>query len=149
MCDCGREIILSVRALLSGTKYSCGCGMIPNNRYEDRELAILNMSYIDLKKRNGNLDFYQIIPFEEFKKISFENCFYCGLEPNKKIIDQNKKDSGEFIIINGIDRIDSNRGYECGNVRPCCKNCNFAKNSLTEEEFANLICRIVSNLKIF
>ena len=40
-----------------------------------------------------------------------------------------------WIHINGIDRIDSTKDYEEDNVHPCCKHCNFAKNSRTDDEF--------------
>lgn len=45
-------------------------------------------------------------------------CAYCGV-------------SGS----NGIDRIDSERGYVTGNMQSCCKRCNIAKNDMAEPEW--------------
>jgi Zn-finger protein len=55
-------------------------------------------------------------------------CHFCGQEASK--------------CLNGIDRLDSNRGYIEGNIVPCCGDCNFAKRSLTVEDFLQLIKRI-------
>ncbi len=43
---------------------------------------------------------------------------------------------------NGVDRIDSKKGYEETNVVPCCKMCNFAKKELKYEEFMVWINRL-------
>lgn len=41
----------------------------------------------------------------------------------------------------GIDRKNSSIGYVHGNVVPCCKTCNIAKNSMSIEEFKSWISR--------
>lgn len=43
----------------------------------------------------------------------------------------------------GIDRIDSRRGYEPGNVAPCCRNCNYMKKHMDLERFKVHIACIV------
>ena len=47
-----------------------------------------------------------------------------------------------------MDRIDSNKGYEIDNVRPCCWSCNYMKNNLNENEFYDKIKKIINNLKL-
>ena len=58
-------------------------------------------------------------------------CAYCG-----KIQEQ----------FNGLDRIDSSKGYTIDNVVSCCKYCNFAKNDLTVDEFKEHISEIYKYL---
>lgn len=58
-------------------------------------------------------------------------CAYCG-----SILEE----------LNGLDRIDSNKEYTLDNVVPCCKWCNYAKNSMTVEEFKNHINKIYKYL---
>lgn len=41
--------------------------------------------------------------------------------------------------INGLDRIDSNKGYETNNVVSCCKYCNIMKNTKTNYDFICII----------
>lgn len=60
------------------------------------------------------------------------NCYYCG---------------DEYKGLR-MDRIDSSKGYEKGNVRPCCWRCNSMKNDLTEEDFFNKIKTIIKHLKL-
>ena len=75
------------------------------------------------KKRGYNFS----LSFEQFKELIEGNCVYCGNGNN-----------------NGIDRIDSSKGYVEGNVVTCCFNCNRAKSNLSQEEFAKqiMVCSI-------
>lgn len=54
---------------------------------------------------------------------------------------------GQFLF-NGIDRIDSLKGYILENVVTCCYQCNYAKSDLDIEEFKNLVIMIYKNLKL-
>jgi hypothetical protein len=74
---------------------------------------------------------------EEFKKITKENCFYCDCLPSQ-VVKERGFNTGDYIY-NGIDRIDNNKGYTKDNVVSCCKHCNKAKSTLTQEDFFKLI----------
>lgn len=58
---------------------------------------------------------------EIFNKLIIEPCFYCAKFKEKEV--------------NGIDRIDNNKGYEEGNVVSCCSICNIAKGRQHPQEF--------------
>ena len=77
------------------------------------------------------------IPFEltidEFEEITKLPCHYCGGHSS----DYNKKSRG-----NGIDRKESDVGYEANNVVPCCSRCNFVKNQMPYHEFIDYIKRL-------
>jgi len=47
--------------------------------------------------------------------------------------------------INGLDRVDSSKGYIKDNVVTCCENCNRAKLDLTQQEFFAMIKSIYEN----
>lgn len=49
--------------------------------------------------------------------------------------------------LNGIDRVDSTRGYTPDNVVSCCKTCNYAKGVLGADEFVNHCARIVASCR--
>ena len=66
-------------------------------------------------------------------------CHYCGTMPSQRF--RTKADNGEFIY-NGLDHVDNLRGYELGNVVPCCKVCNYAKSDRTVEDFYVWIERV-------
>lgn len=46
-----------------------------------------------------------------------------------------KRLSDHVLKCNGIDRVDSSKGYTVENSVACCKYCNTAKNTMTESEF--------------
>lgn len=78
------------------------------------------------------------LTYEDVEKIVFRNCFYCGTEPC-----QNRRSYPERY--NGIDRIDSSKGYFINNCVTACFRCNSAKNNMTLMEFKNWIHRLLDN----
>ena len=81
---------------------------------------------------------------DEFFDLTSRNCYYCGSHPIT-VHKVSKSFNGDFIC-NGIDRLDSKLGYVRGNCVPCCKHCNYAKRSLSYDEFIELVRRIYNNL---
>lgn len=157
-CDCGNEKIVVGDNLSSGKSNSCGClkkeflskkgnqfGL-----YSDRRLAIYRVQYSHIKRRHSKFS-GEIFSFEEFVKKSESPCYYCGLEWSKEIQDRRNetiKDglfSDVVVKCNGIDRIDSEVGYTSKNTVPCCKYCNTAKNTMTQQEFKRWIVRVYEN----
>lgn len=78
------------------------------------------------------------LTISEFSELIYGDCYYCGAPPstdnswnttNKRITD------GKEIAINGIDRVDPNKGYTKDNCVSCCKYCNRMKSDLSLEEF--------------
>ncbi len=59
----------------------------------------------------------------DFVAIREQPCSYCGIDPGKN----------KFGV--GLDRLDNGRGYEVGNVVPCCGDCNKIRGDrLTPQE---------------
>jgi hypothetical protein len=54
--------------------------------------------------------------------------------------------TGDFTY-NGIDKIDSGKGYTVNNVVSCCKKCNFAKSNMSQGEFIKWIRKVYLHLK--
>lgn len=137
-CDCGGSKILRLSTFKTGKITSCGCERIAHNRHNKRDFAILNLLYKStVCRRHKNMKFENdIISLTTFEDLVLSSCFYCGREPFVKI---NDKATKSFLLVSGVDRINNNLGYVEGNVRSCCKDCNTAKASLTEQQFYNLI----------
>ena len=155
-CDCGNTNIEVVRSSLvakdSHKQVSCGCwvkeGHHSVNRYSDRKVTIIKTLYTKLKIRHRNLGFSnEIISITDFAKLIEQPCAYCGLmesdaskEPisyvaKKKEIGSHHIDLDYVYWHNGIDRIDSKKGYTPDNVLPCCKYCNVAKLNNSQANF--------------
>lgn len=82
------------------------------------------------------------LTLEDFTKLVHSDCLYCGKKPSKDNM-WNKSGKRKTILeepeFNGIDRVDSNKGYIIENCVPCCTICNHMKNDLTTKEFFNHI----------
>ncbi|QOR58045.1 hypothetical protein [uncultured phage cr50_1] len=76
---------------------------------------------------------------EQFAHLINQNCVYCGEKPSKK---QTVSYKNEYELVNGIDRIDSSKGYTVNNCVPCCSKCNLMKNNFKKEEFLQHITKI-------
>lgn len=156
LCDCGKNKVVVSDNLSSGKSNSCGCLKIEflarkGNQYglhEDREVALLKVQYSHLKRRNDSKCFTDTLSFEDFSLLSKSACKYCGLEHSKEIEDRlneskkGKRLSDHILKCNGIDRVDSNKGYTKNNSVPCCKFCNFAKHTMSENDFYTWIKRV-------
>ena len=152
ICDCGNIHTVSGESIRSGKSKSCGClkkTYIPKTFNKNREHAILKVQYSHLKRRNNKIDSNaKCITFEKFYTLSKSKCHYCGLEHSKTLLDRTNetKDtkliSDTIVCVNGIDRVDSSKGYVEGNVVSCCKYCNAAKNTMSRDEFFKWIKRV-------
>lgn len=76
-----------------------------------------------------------------FTELTNSNCYYCGSKPSNRA--ELPRSYGAFIY-NGIDRIDSNKGYIDGNMNPCCGKCNTMKSNLKSIIFATQVSKIAN-----
>lgn len=151
-CDCGAIKTVLEANLLKGKATKCRkCGY-KGNRLSKAEAgfkSLLANYKHNAKKRNFKFELTK----EEFRNITLQNCYYCGIEPSlehlrNKTTKYQEKDSFDHSVYihNGIDRLDSSKGYLKENCVPCCKTCNQAKSNYTMEYFLNWINRIYKNL---
>jgi 5-methylcytosine-specific restriction endonuclease McrA len=132
ICDCGNVCVKKKKHLLYGkaTK-SCGCLYKEVKRAKPQKgVKSLTERYSQYKyaatiRRQGDGITFDI-SFSEFKSIVTGACHYCGSVAFS---------SDDRHYINGIDRVDSNKGYTLDNVVSCCKHCNWAKRAFSVEEF--------------
>jgi len=83
---------------------------------------------------------------EQFKLLTKQDCYYCGIEPLQKFANgKPEKWKYGLWIYNGIDRKDDSMGYEINNCVPCCTKCNYAKQGLSDVEFLEHIEKIHKN----
>lgn len=76
--------------------------------------------FIDIKYNAHRKKYEWNIPTDVGYRLITSSCAYCGKIPKE---------------LNGLDRVDSSKGYTIDNVVSCCKHCNWAKNSMTTDEF--------------
>lgn len=152
ICDCGVVCNKRKQDLALKNVKSCGCLMKkyfnylktrenPNKLPENH--AAVNRMYDRYKlgaERRGH-DF--LLTREDIEELVFQKCYYCGKEPYLK---QSRKQINGNPCMNGIDRVDNSLGYTKENCVTCCKQCNYAKHEMSQEEFLDLIKMIYNNL---
>lgn len=142
-CDCGNTKIVSLWDIRTGKTKTCGMN---HPHYEDRSLPAFNHiydhSYRARAIRSG-------IPFEltkeQFRELASQPCHYCGVPPENVSYRPSRvakvrgtittgKQRSQWIY-NGLDRIDSDKGYTINNVVACCGICNHAKHTMSYRDF--------------
>jgi hypothetical protein len=140
VCDCGAEKVARSIALTQGNTRSCGC----LNLERKRESAQLRRKHtpLDAAKKiqlsayeRGALGrgFEWSLTDKEFFEITSRDCHYCGAAP-VECCHVARKGNGDYFA-NGIDRIDSTKGYTLENTVPCCSPCNHAKRNHSKAKF--------------
>lgn len=148
ICDCGNICEVRSHSLLRGKTKSCGC-----KRGELISIAIskdVGLSNIvqlfNTYKNNAKLRNYNFeLSLDEFSKITKDNCYYCGIEPEQELIISNVM-GDRVLLYNGVDRIDNNKGYVIDNIVAACGACNIAKKDLSFDEFIKWIDRVSKHL---
>jgi hypothetical protein len=148
---CGKEKILRDDKLKKIKHTDCKCikkeSVVLTTEYipiEDRQTKTQYSLYSCLvrrhKKRTGSSD--RVIDYKTFIELIESPCEYCGVERSNSRKDRSYKNTRFIYKYNGIDRIDSSKGYEKGNVVSCCKTCNAAKSNMSREDFLSWIKRV-------
>ena len=131
-CDCGGTTLTSGVSLLSGTRSCKPCSQIPKN-------AVWQQVY-GLYRRNAK---HRGHAFElsgvQFAGLIVSACDYCGAAPAQKLWQGRKSAAHVAFRWNGVDRVNSGKGYVEGNCVPCCKPCNEMKSDRSREEFLRMI----------
>ena len=144
-CDCGKFKIIKSEELKSGGTKSCGCLNDLKRKERASKMYSSRKKYTPREataRKIWKSRYHDGISFEDFFKLSQDNCHYCGALPGNsynQALDDPKSSSearknGTFVY-NGLDRLDNSIGHILSNVVPCCKYCNFAKRERGVDQF--------------
>lgn len=145
-CDCGETVTTRGVSLRTGNTKSCGCirsevtraaQLLPPGR------AARNRAISNMKGNAKTRGLTWTIDDDVVDRLVAMDCHYCGCPPSNLVIGW--PGSGDFVY-SGIDRVDNRKGYETGNVVPCCALCNSAKNDLSVEEFEAWAIRLAARI---
>lgn len=143
LCTSCNTMIQSLHrhALLSKNTTQCRTCAGINSRKDIKHLCVNSVFLITQKNAESN-DKKMNLTKKEVEKLIFSNCYYCGSPPTGEFHKTYKNGETSKILRNGIDRIDSNKGYIKSNVVPCCSTCNYMKNNLSQQVFLDHIEKI-------
>jgi hypothetical protein len=149
VCDCGNNVhVLSVN-LNAGKTGSCGCyrsewasrkkpGFKPHTTLSEGQAAFnAVLRHYKSSASSKNREF--TLSEDQFRSLILGDCHYCGALPSALV--KGHRFNGD-LIVNGIDRLDSDRGYVLDNVVSCCSRCNLGKRDLTKRDFLSWIERV-------
>jgi hypothetical protein len=141
-CSCGKSKKISLASLQTGNSTSCGCATRADGfsfvDYEPGVSKLFNWYQKAAKEKNRS---FKLDP-EEFYTLIKGNCTYCGTPPMNRKKRYDMGDRSYILSYNGIDRIDSSKGYVKGNVTSCCTWCNTMKLDLTLEQFKEHVTKL-------
>ena len=141
-CDCGNKVVVTGTHLRTGHTKSCGCYNREQSKLRrlkrtgEASYNYLYARYKDSAKRRSIL---WNLNKDVFRELVISTCYYCGMEPLQVIY---RRDLNGGFTYNGVDRLNPNLGYRANNVVPCCKQCNYAKRDMTEQEFNDWLDRV-------
>jgi len=162
LCDCGKTVVVSGNNLRNSHTKSCGCYkteiMKGNKRSLNNSNKIRNptkegfigclIGHYKRQSKRRKIEFN--LNKELFISLVEGKCFYCG-EYGTNTLNNGGRGGGIYKMFNytGIDRINSDKGYVEGNVVSCCKVCNYAKSTTSQNNFFDWIVKVYeySNLK--
>lgn len=146
-CECGAVKEVAAKHLLTTAIKSCGCLLKEKarERFLKREplesmKRRMYLTYVSSARSRG---IEMCINEDQMSDIASMNCHYCGSEP--RAFSSRLKTPHDPYMANGLDRVDSEIGYVVGNVVPCCKVCNMAKGTMTNDEFIEMCNMVVSH----
>lgn len=146
ICECGKLQYIPTTFLKSGRSSSCRrCSediMAANSRIRDVKYRLFKDRIIQRLKKTG-LDC--TLDKDSYYEIAKQPCFYCDEEPKPYFPFKRKLSGDEVIYVNGVDRLDNTKGYHKNNCVACCKDCNYAKNDQSMEDFLGRVKRIYFN----
>lgn len=166
-CDCGNKKAVHHSYMLRGQIKSCGCFRkeyahsrnkthnFGKTRKAPGEVGLRSL-ICRYKIRAKSLKLEFSLSDNDFRRLSKECCNYCGCAPSQVIGKQksNKKNRSQIsienslFIYNGLDRLDSKKGYIIDNVVACCKTCNIAKSSMSVNQFVEWIQKVANHMSI-
>jgi hypothetical protein len=150
-CDCGNQKSFTFAHIKIGHTKSCGClkkevmervrkeqiartGLLPFGQ------SAKNTYFLSYKKSSQKRKIAFLLSKKQFEKLITQNCYFCNAKPS--LIRKANHISKDYVIVNGIDRLDNSKGYELKNCVSCCSFCNYAKKELSQTEFLDKISEI-------
>ena len=153
-CDCGTIRKIKSKNLDGTRSKSCGCYRVDwskdNGGYKelDTGVAAFNTLVRHYKASAAKRKLSFNLTDSQIQEITKRDCIYCGCKPIREQKNTSKHDNTGVYLCNGIDRVDSAKGYEIDNVVAACTTCNLAKSNMSLDEFGEWIKILTKNFDI-
>ena len=146
-CACGKIHKATAYKLVSRHTQSCGC-LRKQTEYQygtgKRVLSNVRATYRGSAKQKG-LEFK--LTNAEIDKLVTSPCLYCGMIPYRVWRVCCGEGRVDQKTCNGIDRVNSAKGYLKENCVSCCPRCNYAKRDMPVVDFVDWALNLADNLR--
>lgn len=146
VCECGNKSTYSGTHLRTGRRTQCvPCAYKarPQSALRlDPYTRMYNLAVVGRCKKKGIENNLSVIDYIELAK---QNCYYCDQTAPLKNAWRGVPIHVKTLPVkaNGIDRVDSCKGYSKENCVPCCYKCNTMKARLSVKDFIEHIKQIL------
>lgn len=145
-CECGKTAIIRGYSLTSGKTQSCGCLKLEAPHLAQFQETIysahISAARVVWKRKNR----YSELSFNEFYRLSQQNCFYCNSAPSIIVYGRQKNHCNPFTY-NTLDRVNSSLEHTIDNVVPACLICNRGKLDRTLDQFLQHINDLINHIR--
>ncbi len=144
---CGKLFFMRADSLLRKTRFfekNCGCSFRKGRHLSEEKgkKSLIERIYKTYKENARKRSLSWELNLNQVESLINKKCHYCGVDKFSEI----RSSNGYYKLShNGIDRVDNKGGYNIFNCVTCCKICNYAKRSMTVDEFMGWIGRLVKN----
>lgn len=148
----------NLRSGLSKRCTKCGCGHghqaqkgQTRTKRSSQESAH-HYIYLVLRKSARKRGLSWSLSEDNVKILLTANCTYCGIPPGLPCSPlahyqlSQKRTAEATFLRNGIDRIDSSKGYEPANVVTACEECNMGKSDRSTDDFLEWVHRVAAHM---
>mgnify|MGYP001578279173 CR=1 FL=1 len=142
LCQCGNRTVVVGSALRRGDTKGCVNCRVERQR-KPGSVVQFNRLFSGMKYNAIVRNLEWKLSKDDVRALIACPCFYCGIDPHPVVWKEKMKGA---VAANGLDRFDNRYGYRLSNVVPCCRTCNWAKGTMSYEDFTNWIRRVCNNL---
>lgn len=146
-CSCGNFKEVSSLGLVSNNTKSCGCLIHgPSWAYKGyKELSGAYWRTLQKRAKERKIDFDDSLTIEDVYKLLEQQNFKCALSGIDITIHRNYKKNQRHLQTASLDRIDSSKGYQKGNIQWVHQKVNIMKNTMSDVEFIGFCRAVVKN----
>ena len=142
-CKKCREVFSRRASVIRTSLNSIQCSNCRRNRNGKSLNAIQYKAYCFYRTGAKKRDLEWNLTESQFKTLIQGNCDYCNTKPSRR---QSVSYKETFELVNGIDRVDSSKGYTIDNCVSCCTYCNRMKTDMHINDFKMHISKIYNNI---
>jgi hypothetical protein len=139
-CDCGSRVVVRSSSLAKNKTNNCGCA--PRGKWKG--CGEVSQSYFNRVLRGAKVRGLSVtVDLKELWDLYLKQKGRCALSGEILKLSQSPS---KAVMTASLDRIDSSRGYEIGNIQWVHKDVNLMKNEIDQTRFIEL-CHKVSKLR--